>query len=95
MANEQISEKDIENAKKQILLLKAKDEIAAKKRKRLFFILLDLIIIVSFVVAIEGIYRKSYINAALGLVTGIIPLVYFIVREKLRRIEKASKLARA
>lgn len=77
-----------EQAKAELMIMKAQEKYEDKKRRRAFFTLLDIIIIVAFGFAIYSIYVGNYLNAILFMVVGFFPLVYFIVRRILKKRKK-------
>ena len=74
-----------EQAKAELMVMKAQDRYEGKKRRRMFFSFLDIIIIVSFGAAIYSAYIRDYQNAIWFMAIGFLPLVYFIVRRILKK----------
>lgn len=64
---------------------KQKEEYESRKIKRFFFILFDIVILISFVLALFFTYLQDYTKTILFLIIGGLLLLYFIVREALRK----------
>lgn len=77
-----------EMAKAEIMVKKHDDHREDRKRGRRLFNFLDLIIVVSFGLAIYSVYISNYKNAILFLIIGSVPLIYFILRRVLKNKKK-------
>ena len=80
-----------EMAKAEIMVMKQQERYEDKKRRRSLFTLLDVIIIISYGLAIYSTYTKNYTNFVLFLLIGTIPLFYFILRRILKHKNKRVK----
>ena len=79
-----------EQAKAELMIMKAQERYEDKKRKRTFFTILDIIIIIAFGFAIYSIYKGEYLNAVLYIISGFIPLLYFIIRRILKKKQEMN-----
>ena len=77
-----------EQAKAEIMLMKAEEAYQGRQRRRRLFTFLDFIIVIAFGLSIYSIYIKSYLNAFLFLIIGLVPLAYFIIRRILKNKRK-------
>ncbi len=81
-------------AKAEILVGKHKESVEARRQRRTLFKFLDIIIILSFILAIYSVYSRDYRNAVWFLVIGMLPLLYFIVRRILKDKKKQTRKKR-
>jgi len=82
MAKRAVRKKD---HKKEISVLKQKDEFKSRNAKRIFFIFLDIIILVSFALAIYFTLIMDYTRVILFLVLGSLLLLFFIMRKLVKQ----------
>jgi len=80
-----------DQAKAEIMVMRQQEKYEGRKRRRMLFTLLDIIIIVSFGLAIYSVYVSDYINAILFLIIGSLPLAYFIIRRTLRDKQRKKR----
>ena len=74
-----------EQAKAQIMVMKAERSERRENRRRLFFTILDLIVIISFALAIYSVYNMEYLKGLMFVIIGSLPLAYFIIRRVLKK----------
>jgi len=77
-----------EQAKAEIMIMKQQEAYERRKSKRRFFLLLDIIALISLIIAIYLFYQGSILRGLLSLLVGILILVYFVLRKKLRQKKK-------
>ncbi len=78
-----------DQAKAEIMVMKAQEKYEDKIRRRKLFTILDFVIVIAFGLAMYSIWIKEYLNTVLFLVVGAVPLVYFIIRRILK--DKSKK----
>jgi len=83
-----IKGRPMEQARAEIMIMKQKEIYKERKRKRNFFILLDIIALISFVVSIYLFYQGKIINGILTLLVSVLIVVYFILRKRLIQKKK-------
>jgi accessory gene regulator protein AgrB len=76
-------------ARAEIMVMKAQEKYEERRRRRRLFTLLDFIIIIAFSLAIYSFYSGYILNGILLLIVGIIPLVYFVLRRVLKNNKKS------
>ncbi len=81
-------------AKAEIMVMKQQERYEDRKRRRKLFTMIDILIVVSFILAIYSVYISNYLNAILFLVIGTIPLAYFIIRRILKNKQRKNKKRR-
>jgi hypothetical protein len=74
-----------EFAKAEIGIMRERQRIEDRKRRRNFFTLLDIILVVSLLASIYLFYRGNTLNGVLALVVGVAILVYFLIRNRIRK----------
>jgi hypothetical protein len=77
-----------EQAKAEIMVMKAQERYEDKQRRRKLFTLLDFVIVIAFGLSIYSVWAKEYLNSFLFLIIGASPLGYFIVRRIMKNREK-------
>lgn len=73
-----------EQAKAEIMIMKHQESYEGRKRRRLLFTLLDIIMILSFILAIYFVYQSEFLKGIIFLIIAAIPLAYFIIRRILK-----------
>ena len=68
--------------------LNKKEEQCGDRTKRIFFTILDVIILISFMLALYSVYIGNYTSTILFLVIGVLLLLFFIIRGILRDKKK-------
>jgi hypothetical protein len=71
-------------ARAEIMVMKAQEKYEDRKRRRMWFTLLDLVIVIAFLLAIYSFYLGKLLNGFLLIIVGAIPLAYFIIRRILK-----------
>lgn len=75
-------------ARAEIMVMRAQEKYNSRKRRRMLFTLLDFIIIVSLTLAVYSFYQGEILNGIFLLFVGAVPLAYFILRRILRKKSK-------
>lgn len=83
-----ISSKPVEPHHVQLAFLRQKEKFEERKIKRIFFTLLDVLILVSFMLAIYSTCQQDYLRTILFLVLGILLLMFFIIRGILKKSKR-------
>lgn len=83
--NVRIKGRPKEQARAEIMIMRQKEAYEERKRKRRFFALLDIIALISLIVAIYLFYQGKILNGILTLLVGVLIVVYFILRRILKR----------
>ncbi|OGJ12650.1 hypothetical protein A3K82_02160 [Candidatus Pacearchaeota archaeon RBG_19FT_COMBO_34_9] len=71
----------------QFKFLEQKEEHQSRRIKRIFYILLDAIILVSFLLSLYFAYFQDYIKTIIFLITGSLLLIFFILKKAFRKKE--------
>lgn len=69
----------------QFNFLEKKQEYRSRNIKRIFYIFLDLVLLVSFALALYSIYSMNYSQTILFLIVGCLLLLYFTLKRAFRR----------
>jgi len=77
-----------EQAKAEIMIMKQKEAYEYRKSKRRFFFLLDIIAFISLIIAIYSFYQGSILRGLLSLLVGVLILIHFALRKRLRQKKK-------
>ena len=66
------------------MIMKAEAKLRDRNRRKKFFMIIDFIVIIAFVLAIYSVYKGNIIQGLLLALIGILPLVYYILRRILK-----------
>ncbi len=77
-----------EMARAEIMIMKQREEYESKKIKRIFYIFLDIIILLSFSLALYFTYFQDYTKTILFLSIGSLLLIFFMIKRSLKKREK-------
>ena len=80
-----------EQARAEIMLMRQREGYENRKRRQMFFTFLDIIAILGFLVGIFSIYKGNLLNGILSISLGIIILLYFIIRNMIRKKKNIGK----
>ena len=72
-------------SKQEITMLKQKEEYESDRVKRVFYIFLDILILVSFSLALYATYFQDYTKTVMFLAAGGLLLIFFILKRCLKK----------
>ena len=77
-----------EQAKAEIMVMKQQEAYESRKRKAFFFILLDIVAVISLIVAIYSFYKGEYLRGVLVLLIAVLIFIYYILKKALQKKNK-------
>ena len=77
-----------EQAKAEIMVMKQQEAYENRKRKAFFFILLDIVALISLITAVYSFYNREYVKGALILLVAVLIFVYYLLKKALQKKNK-------